>query len=551
MVYDYFELVDKAQRWAEQAHASGWLNSAAAQQLREVDTRTPTALFNPGDARPLIVAFMGGTGVGKSSLLNRLAGKAVARTGVERPTSLEVTLFHHHDISIKHLPAQLPVASTKITQHEDDSKKQIIWIDMPDIDSIEQHNKQLVLAWLPHIDVLIYVVSPERYRDDKEWRLLLSEGGRHAWLFAFNQWDKGYPEQYQDFQQQLHKAGFVEPIIFKTVCVNLLETDEFALLETTLSSLTTKHTIQHLEQRGMQVKKNELQEKLHYCEQCLGSKQAFQQTLKLWQDQWQKTTAVLQQGFAWPIKQLAHYYAEHAADLLTNANASPRLLWDAWAQTRFNDALDDFVAEADQLAIAVTPFKAQLSALPEKAPKIIQTNIELAVRQALANPGNLLQRYFLKMVRFLEIFLPLACIGWVGYKVFIGFYTSTTSDPHYLGADFAIHSSLLIAISWLTPFFILKKLKPSLEKCALRGISKGLALAMNEIDLSVVDVIKRVTAQHSVQKAQISEIIEQCSAIEPNEPTKLTGQNPLKRMLIERSSLPAGSFDTVNDQLKL
>jgi hypothetical protein len=117
-----------------------------------------------------------------------------------------------------------------------------------------------------------------------------------------------------------------------------------------------------------------------------------------------------------------------------------------------------------------------------------------------------------------------------------------------LGADFAIHSSLLIAISWLTPFFILKKLRPSLEKCALRGISKGLAQALNEIDLSVADVIKLVTAQHSVQKALISEIIVQCSAIEPTQPSSMTSQSPLKRMLIDSSSLPAGSFDAVSDQ---
>jgi hypothetical protein len=417
---------------------------------------------------------------------------------------------------------------------------------MPDIDSIEQNNKQLVLAWLPHIDVLIYVVSPERYRDDKEWRLLLSEGGRHAWLFAFNQWDKGYPEQYQDFQQQLHKAGFVEPIIFKTVCVNPLVPDEFTALETTLVSLATEHTIKHLEQRSLQVKKNELKELLQHYERSLGSEQAFQQALKLWQNQWQKTTTLLQQGFAWPIKQRASYYAENAANLITNPSAHS--LWDAWAQTRFNDALDEFVIDVDQLAIPITPLKTQLSALREKAPKIIQSNIELAVRQALANPGNLLQRHFLRVIRFLEIFLPLACICWVGYKVFIGYYTSTTSDPHYLGVDFAVHSSLLIAISWLTPFFILKKLKPSLEKCALRGLNKGLALAMNEIDNSVIEVLKRISDQHNVQSVQISEIIEQCSVTEPIQPPSMPGQSPLKRMLIDNASLPARSFDTVNDQ---
>ncbi len=104
MAYDYSDLVEKTKRWAEQAFASGWINEEAAQQLGDFDARTPDALFNHSESRPLIVAFMGGTGVGKSSLLNRLAGKAIARVGIERPTSREVTLFHHQTVAIQHLP---------------------------------------------------------------------------------------------------------------------------------------------------------------------------------------------------------------------------------------------------------------------------------------------------------------------------------------------------------------------------------------------------------------------------------------------------------------
>ena len=99
MAYDYSDLLEKTRRWAEQACASGWINADVALQLSHFDTRTPEMLFNSGNTRPLIVAFMGGTGVGKSSLLNRLAGKAIARAGIVRPTSREVTLFHHHSVS--------------------------------------------------------------------------------------------------------------------------------------------------------------------------------------------------------------------------------------------------------------------------------------------------------------------------------------------------------------------------------------------------------------------------------------------------------------------
>ncbi|MDD1611021.1 MAG: 50S ribosome-binding GTPase, partial [Methylococcaceae bacterium] len=238
MAYDYSELVEKTKHWAQHAHALGWLNSDTAQQLNEVDTRSPDGLFaSTHSARPLIVAFMGGTGVGKSALLNRLAGKAIAKSGIERPTSREVTLFHHHSIALPSLAEQLPLAKINLAQHDDDRKKNIIWIDMPDFDSTELHNKQQVLSWLPHIDILIYVVSPERYRDEKAWRLLLAEGGRHAWLFVLNQWDRGQLPQFADFNQQLQKAGFVEPMIFKTICTDEQQEDDFAQLESLIISL--------------------------------------------------------------------------------------------------------------------------------------------------------------------------------------------------------------------------------------------------------------------------------------------------------------------------
>jgi energy-coupling factor transporter ATP-binding protein EcfA2 len=536
MAYDYSNLIKQTLHWAKQAHLSGWINDDIVKKISQYDTHTPETFFSTAphsDSRPIIVAFMGGTGVGKSSLLNRLAGKAIAKSGIVRPTSREVTLFHHHCFAIQQLPNGLPIDATNICQHTDDLKKNVVWIDMPDFDSTESSNKQLVLQWLPHIDVLIYVVSPERYKDQKAWQLLLSEGSQHAWLFVFNQWDKGQQEQYIDFTQQLHKAGFVKPLIFKTTCTNEPQSDEFLALETYITSLSTTHIIKQLENHGSQVRKLDLEQILIPIKHSFSSIQTIQKSLDLWHSQWLFTTKVLKDGLAWPMQNLATYSAEHSADILlpqTNVYSS---LWDNWAQSRFDDALNKFISTIDQLEIPTLPFKRQLQSIRENAPTIVQIETELAVRYALTNPGNVVQRTFLKGMRLCELMLPLIAMTWVGYKVFMGYYTSNLVDNRYLGIDFAVHSGLLISLTWLIPFFILKKVQPSLKSSALKGLHKGLQKAFNIIEADISLQIATIIEQHKAQLDELSNLIDYCNTSISDQDLSITSDSPLVRMLMK------------------
>jgi GTPase Era involved in 16S rRNA processing len=536
MDYDYSNLVKYIQHWAEQAQGTGWINDDIFKQISQHDNGTLEPLFSKdahSDSRPLIVAFMGGTGVGKSSLLNRLAGKAIANAGVVRPTSREVTLFHHQCFTIKQLPNTLPLDATNICQHNDDLKKNIIWIDMPDFDSTESSNKKLVLRWLPHIDVLIYVVSPERYKDQKAWQLLLSEGAQHAWLFVFNQWDKGQQEQFVDFTQQLHKAGFEKPIIFKTACTHEPQSDEFSELESRITSLSTTHIVKQLEQHSSQVHKFDLEQTLIPVKNSVGSNLTVQKSLVLWHTQWLITTKVLKDGLAWPMKNLATYAAEHATDILLPQTNAYSCLWDNWAQSRFDDALNEFIMSIDQLEIPVSPFKRNLQSIREDASIIVQTQTELATRLALNNPGNVVQRTFLKGMRLCELILPILAMTWVGYKVFMGYYTSDLLDNHYLGIDFAVHSGLLISLTWLIPFFILKKAQPSLKTSALKGLHKGLQNAFNIIETDVSLHISTVIEQHKVQLDELSSLIDHCNTNIPGQNLSIPSDSPLVRMLMK------------------
>jgi GTPase Era involved in 16S rRNA processing len=533
MAYDYSEVVENTQHWAQQAEAEGWISQASAASLAALDIKTPDTLFGPQEARPLIVAFMGGSGVGKSTLLNRLAGKPIARVGVERPTSREVTLYHHHSVAIQQLPEHFPITHIKIAQHEEEAKKQIIWIDMPDFDSTEQTNKQLVLQWLPHIDVLVYVVSPERYRDEKAWQILLTEGAKHAWLFVLNQWDRGQPEQYDDFKQQLHKAGFFEPIIFKTICADEWQDDEFASLEATLMELAQGHAVQQLQQRSQFQRKQALKQQLEVIRTSLSTSAHLLHLQSLWQSQWQQTCTVLQQGLVWPIKNAANHYAGHASDVLQSPQMAQPVLWDEWAQARFEDALDTFILEASQMSLPVMPLKTALMELRHKINKTVQAQMELGVRQALANPGNILHRGFLKTMRLAELTLPLVAMGWVGYQVFMGFYYSNQTSSHYLGVDFAIHSTLLIAITWLVPFFILKKAQPSLQKSALKGLNNGLKHAFAQLDEEILQVLAGFSQAQGKQLEQLDALIGQCHCPTDGKRLNIDPNAALSRMLIE------------------
>ena len=527
MDYAYSDLLSQAQAWAKTAVSEGRLSKDQVYDLLNIDQRSPDQLFatEPADIneRPLIVAFMGGTGVGKSSLLNRLAGQAIARAGVERPTSREVTLYHHQSLAINQLPDGLPLDSIKISQHNDVGNSHVVWIDMPDFDSVELSNKRLVLEWLPHIDVLLYVVSPERYRDNKAWQLLLAEGAKHAWLFVMNQWDRGQAVQFDDFKQQLSKAGFKDPVIFRTSCTEP-DGDEFDDLLIQLKDLSGRQNLIELEQRNEKLRRQQLQRILQKL-QAGFSAQSYAQIQQSLETHWQQTEANLQQGLAWPIQRLAQTWASNFGQQQDDIK-----LWDDWAQNRLQDLLDELVLQAAQNNMPSKPLKAALQIVQDSAEKTVINQSELAGRQAMLKPGNGVQRFLIKLTAICETVLPIAAMGVVGYQVFAGYYHSTADATAYLGTDFAIHSVLLIGLSWLIPFFLHKKIQPSLEKAAANGLQKGLLQALATIRAEINQILQVEQKRNEELRGQLDSMMEQCAG---GSLKALDKQSLLGRVLLE------------------
>ena len=497
MPHPFDELLQNTLQWAQRAADQHWLQPQDIREINSLETRHPGSLFEPGTHRPLVTAFFGGTGVGKSSLLNRLAGQAVARTGVERPTSREVSLYVHDSVQISRLPNDFPLDQVRIAQHHDTGARQVLWVDMPDIDSVEQHNRELVLEWIPHIDVLIYVVSPERYRDDKGWRLLREYGGDHAWLFVQNQWDRGQAIQFDDFLSLLASAGFSNPVVLRTDCreqATERKADDFAELQNLLREISAQHVMGQLQTRAEEARINGLNQAIDAALDRLGQATTYQALNNEWEKIWETAQRDLLAGLEWPMKSTAAVYSGNEANPLTRSldlatpveldgkPSQPKVvLWDDWAEGRVRDAIGQLVVEAGHRGLPLLPFKKELEKWPEETGKQVSSRAQLMLRQALAQPGNGLQRASLKVMGLLAVMLPLAALSWASYHVVKGYYDSATEQRNYLGTDFAVHSLLLIGLAWLLPWFAYRQLRPSIERSALKGLRAGVTAGLAAI----------------------------------------------------------------------
>src|SRR5439155_3079445 len=101
--------------------------------------------------RPLLVVMlMGGTGVGKSTLLNALAGGTIARASFTRPTTRDPVVYYHESVKPDRLDPAL--RHCRLVPHDRPGLEQKVIVDTPDLDSNDLANREKVDHLLPGAD---------------------------------------------------------------------------------------------------------------------------------------------------------------------------------------------------------------------------------------------------------------------------------------------------------------------------------------------------------------------------------------------------------------
>ena len=151
------------------------------------------AVFQYKHGSPLLwVVFLGGTGTGKSTLFNALLGGELSRTGVERPKTRGPIAYVHRQAAIEagfpfpacHVERRTgggsPSAPVEgfpgrllVVEHEREEYAHLVFVDTPDLDSVEAENRRLAECLYLLADGVIFVTSQEKYADEVPYQFLL------------------------------------------------------------------------------------------------------------------------------------------------------------------------------------------------------------------------------------------------------------------------------------------------------------------------------------------------------------------------------------------
>ncbi|NUP60297.1 MAG: ABC transporter, partial [Pseudarthrobacter sp.] len=156
-----------------------------------------------------VVGFFGATGSGKSSLFNAVSGAEIATAAARRPTTSEPlagiwgAAGSGPLLDWLEVPNRHHAAPVKGFADEDSG---LILLDLPDFDSTRAANREIVQRMVGMVDVLVWVLDPQKYADAAVHNGFLAPHAAHGavTLVVLNQADRLPERDLQPVLDSLH-----------------------------------------------------------------------------------------------------------------------------------------------------------------------------------------------------------------------------------------------------------------------------------------------------------------------------------------------------------
>ncbi|WP_344167760.1 GTPase [Pilimelia columellifera] len=177
--------------------------------LDEADLSGPRAVLERAGRRlelsrdHTVVALAGATGSGKSSLFNAVARLELSRVGVRRPTTgvAHACVWGPIDGASDLLdwigvaPRQRFVRESPLDGDDEAALRGLVLLDLPDFDSVAPEHRVEVDRLLNLVDLVVWVVDPQKYADRTLHQAYLSQFASHrdVTVVVLNQADRLSP----------------------------------------------------------------------------------------------------------------------------------------------------------------------------------------------------------------------------------------------------------------------------------------------------------------------------------------------------------------------